>query len=88
VNATDTSTDTLLEVLLGGRYRLIGDENCGVGIECRDHFDGSHPLGCYRSPAYPSPYLDEVVAVDTIPGLLAVAVHHESTAHHAPQSGS
>jgi hypothetical protein len=74
-------TEALLSVFLGGRYRLIGDEDTGVGIECRDHFDGGRPLGYYQSPAYRSPYPDEVVSVDTIPALLAVAVDHEACAH-------
>ncbi|WP_405149459.1 hypothetical protein OG589_14600 [Sphaerisporangium sp. NBC_01403] len=73
-------TDALLSVLLTGRYRLIGDENCGVGIECLDCFDGGRPLGYYDSGL--GPYSDpQVVNVDTIPALLAVATDHETTAH-------
>lgn len=75
-------TDALLSVLLNARYHLVGDENGGVGLGCRDHFDGGQPLGYYESypstPVYP---VDEVVHVDTIPALLAVAMRHETTAH-------
>jgi hypothetical protein len=62
------------------RYRLIGDENCGVGIECRDHFDGGRPLAYYDSSGEQSP--DPAVQnVATIPGLIAAAEVHEHEMH-------
>ncbi len=81
--ATDSTTvhvDTLLSVLLAGRYRLVGDENCGVGIECLDCPDGGRPLGYYDSGLGPSSD-PQVVNVDTIPALLAVAMGHEAAEH-------
>lgn len=76
-----THTDLLLSVLLNGRYFLAGDEEGGVGLECRDHLAGG-PLAYYRSyagtPIYPG---TEVVHVDSIPGLLAVAADHETHSH-------
>jgi hypothetical protein len=64
------------------RYRLIGDENCDVGIECRDHFDGGRPLAFSSSDAKP-PYADDLLVqnVSTIPGLLAAAEVHEHEEH-------
>ncbi|MCW2915510.1 MAG: hypothetical protein JWN52_3578 [Actinomycetia bacterium] len=64
-----------------GRYRLVGDEDCGVGIECRDHFDGGRPLAYYSGDA--SAYADdpEVENVTTISGLLAAAERHEAEVH-------
>lgn len=80
--ASSADTDTLLSVLLNARYHLVGDEEGGVGLDCRDHFDGGRPLAYYRSypcaPLYPG---TEVVHVDSIPGLLAVAADHETHAH-------
>lgn len=64
------------------RYRLIGDEDCGVGIECRDHFDGGRPLAYYQGGG-PSP--DPLVLnVSTIPGLLTAAEVHEHEMHGPP----
>lgn len=77
-----TDTDLLLSVLLSPRYFLAGDEEGGVGLECRDHLGGGQPLAYYRSypgpPVYPG---TQVVHVDSIPGLLAVAADHETHAH-------
>lgn len=66
-----------------GRYRLSGDEDCGVGVECNDCFDGGRPLAYYEGVA--TLYLDDpkVANVSTIPDLLLAAVNHERTAHQA-----
>lgn len=65
------------------RYRLIGDEDCGVGIECNDCFDGGRPLAYYEGVA--AYYVDDpkVANVSTITDLLLAAVNHERNAHGA-----
>lgn len=62
------------------RYRLVGDEDCGVGIECRDHFDGGRPLAYYGDV---KAYKDDpaVENVTTIDRLLLVARIHEIKYH-------
>lgn len=67
------------------RYRLTGDEDCGVGIECSDHFDGGRPLAYYGGWPKP-PYADDpaVQNVSTVPGLLAAALVHEHEMHGKP----
>lgn len=67
------------------RYCLVGDEDGGVGIECRDHFDGGRPLAYYATGGHPS-YTDdpEVVNTSTIAELLAVAETHEREVHGGP----
>jgi hypothetical protein len=68
------------------RYRLSGDEDCGVGIECRDHFDGGRPLAYYDSSSSKSPYAEDpaVQYVSTIAGLLSAAEVHEHEKHGQP----
>jgi hypothetical protein len=59
---------------------LVGDEDCGVGINCRICDRGGAPVAYYAgiSPAY----LDtDVVLVDTIAALIAAGQSH--TAIHA-----
>lgn len=65
------------------RYRLVGDEDTGVGIECRDCFDDGRPLAYYEGVA--TLWLDDpkVANVSTITDLLLAAVDHERTAHQA-----
>jgi hypothetical protein len=64
------------------RYRLIGDEDCGVGIECRDHFDGGRPLAHYDSGTEVYKLDPLVQDVSTIPGLIAAAEVHEHEMHN------
>lgn len=74
-------TDALIAALLNPRLHLSGDEDGGVGLHCRDHFDGGRPLAYYDrgDTVYPDP---AVPTVATIPGLWAQAVDHLA-AHHA-----
>lgn len=67
---------------LFGRYRLIGDEDTGVGIECKDHWDGGRPLAYYSGVA-DSAYADDPDArvVSSLPELLGAALSHEHDAH-------
>lgn len=70
------------------RYRLIGDEDCGASIECREHFDGGRPLAyCNDTIDKLSPYASDpaVQVVSTIPGLLAAALVHEVEMHGQQQ---
>ncbi|MER6575813.1 hypothetical protein [Nonomuraea sp. NPDC001023] len=69
--------DPLLRALQHPRLLLSGDENGGVGLHCRDHFDAGRPLA-YYGDAHPDP---EMTTVQTIPSLWAEAVKHLSTAH-------
>lgn len=64
------------------RYRLVGDEDCGVGLECRDCWDGGRPIAYYAG-GVKSPYADDPAVADlaTVPSLLAVMVRHEYQVH-------
>lgn len=67
------------------RYRLIGNEDTEVGIECSDHFDGGRPLAFYSGDDKPSYVADPLVQnVTTIQGLLAAAEVHEHEKHGQP----
>jgi hypothetical protein len=59
------------------RLRLVGDEDCGVGLECNDHWDGGRPLA-YLGNVYPDPL---VVNVADVPALLAEARRHLDEHH-------
>lgn len=60
------------------RLRLVGDEDAGVGIECRECWDGGRPLGYLGDP-----YADDrVVFVTSVPELLAVGRRHLDEKHH------
>lgn len=74
------STDSLIAALLDPRLYISGDEDGGVSLHCRDHFDGGRPLAHYDRSAgvYPDP---EVANVSTIPGLWAAAVQHLAAKH-------
>jgi hypothetical protein len=64
------------------RLRLVGDEDCGVGIQCDDCWDGGRPLGYYVGIAR---YYDDdpkVTVVDSIADLLAVGRAHLDEKHH------
>lgn len=73
------STDALISALLHPRLYLCGDEDGGVALQCRDHFDGGRPLaympglGAYEDLKVPT--------VPTIAALIAEAAKHLS-AHH------
>ncbi len=64
---------------------LSGDENGGVGIGCRDHWDGGRPLGYLGYGQYPDPL---VVDVDTIAELLAVGRRHLDEKHRTEISAT
>lgn len=63
------------------RLRLVGDEDCGVGIECRDRdcWDGGRPLGYLGDDHYRNDPAVTVVA--TVPELLAVGRRHLDERH-------
>ena len=64
------------------RLRLVGDEDAGVGIECRECRDGGRPLG-YLGDRYAD---DKVVFVTRVPELLAVGRRHLDEVHDAPRA--
>lgn len=55
--------------------RLVGDEDCGVGIDCRICDRGGAPIAYYAgiSPAWLS---TDVIVVDTITDLIEAGTHH------------
>jgi DNA-binding transcriptional regulator YhcF (GntR family) len=60
-------------------FRLSGDEDGGVSLHCRDHFDGGWPLAYYGAN---SPYpATEVPAVTTIGQLQDEAARHLASHH-------
>jgi hypothetical protein len=65
------------------RIRLVGDEDCGVGLECLDHFDGGRPLAYLGSIGAPTVYGHEplVATVTTVVDLLAVGRKHLDERH-------
>lgn len=62
------------------RIRLVGDEDCGVGIECLDCPDGGRPLG-YLGDGYGWANDIKVTVVTSVPGLLAVGRQHLDERH-------
>lgn len=59
------------------RLLLLGDEDTGVGIQCRDCWDGGRPLGYLGDP-----FKDDLVTfVTSVPELLAVGRRHLDEKH-------
>jgi hypothetical protein len=76
----DPPVKALLGALTHPRLFLSGDENGGISLHCRDHFQQGRPLAYYDHTG--ETYPDETVAcVATIPGLWAEAVKHLQGAH-------
>ena len=71
---------------LDDRFYLVGDEDTGVGIRCRDCDDGGRFLAYYDDGATRSPYADDpaVEDVSTISGLLEMAFRHRREMHPSP----
>lgn len=69
---------------IDARFYLVGNEDCGVGIGCRDCWDGGRPLAYYDSGDTRA-YADDpaVENVSTISGMVAAAARHEREAHTA-----
>lgn len=64
------------------RYRLVGDEDCGVSVECAEHWAGGRPIIYYDSPKSCNPYPNGGVAfVHTISRLLEEIDKHEKKFH-------
>lgn len=63
------------------RYRLVGDADLGVGLDCRDCDRGGKPVAYYPGlrPAYAGD--TGVENVTTIFGLLVAADRHTRTVH-------
>lgn len=67
------------------RIRLVGDEDCGVGLECRDCWDGGRPLAYLRPNPEDTAYTNDakVTLVDTAALLLVVGRAHLDQHHTA-----
>lgn len=76
------SIDALIAALLHPALYLMGNEDGGVELHCRDHFDGGRPLACYdrSGSGHPDP---AVAWVATVPSLWAEAVKHLAGHHSA-----
>lgn len=59
-------------------FRLVGDEDCGVGINCRICDRGGAPIAYYAGldQPYPTELASDVVPVDTIAALISAAEKH------------
>jgi hypothetical protein len=71
-------------VTLDELFRLVGDEDCGVGINCRVCDLGGAPIAYYDGglgQPYPTAQAPDVVPVDTIEALLSAALDHRTTHH-------
>jgi hypothetical protein len=68
-------------VKLDGLFRLSGDEDCGVGLDCRECDRGGAPVAYYLgiSDAYANDA--DVEVVETIAGLTAAAEWHAHEVH-------
>lgn len=68
---------------LYARFNLMGDEDCGVALHCRDCWDGGRPLAYYDTNNATPPYRDDelVENVTTISGILTVARRHDREVH-------
>jgi hypothetical protein len=65
-------------------FRLVGDYDCGVSIDCRVCDRGGAPIAYYDAglgQPYPNAQAPDVVPVSTIEALLSAALDHR-TAHH------
>jgi hypothetical protein len=70
-------------VNLDGLFRLVGDEDCGVGIDCLKCDRGGAPVAYYQHPTGWFGYDGtDVVRVHTIADLLAAAERHADSVHH------
>lgn len=75
-----------LDAVTYDRYRLVGDEDCGVGVQCNDHDDGGRPFAYYEVSRAYGAYGDDpaVTNVSTIADLLLAITQHEHEHHQAP----
>lgn len=58
--------------------RLVGDEDCGVGIECGVCWRGGRPVGYYSRPnGFPKSYVGtDVVEALTVSALVEAGAKH------------
>ena len=74
------STDSLIAALLHPRLYLMGNEDGGVELHCRDHFDDGQPFAYYARTT-PANTDARIVYVTSVPALWAEAVKHLEAAH-------
>lgn len=70
--------------LLDERFRLAGDEDCGVGAHCRDCETGGAPIAYYSTVGLG--YDPGIPTVTTVADLLAAMRTHETEAHGSAQN--
>lgn len=68
------------------RFRLVGDEMCGVGLQCMDDacWDGGRPQAYYVGIATFYDDDPEVAVVETVADLLAAGRAHLDAHHGHP----
>ena len=57
-------------------FRLVGDEDCGVGLNCGRCDRGGLPIAYYSYPGDPTYHGTDVERVHTIAALLAAGERH------------
>lgn len=59
-------------------FRLVGDEDCGVGLDCRLCDRGGAPIAYYPgiSQPYPTTVAPDVIPADTISALFEAGQQH------------
>ncbi|SET48731.1 hypothetical protein [Nonomuraea wenchangensis] len=74
--------DDLIAALLHPRLYLCGDEDGGVGLHCRDHFDDGRPLAYLSALAAHADV--KVVTVTSVAALIGEAAKHLQSTHREP----
>ncbi len=79
------STDSLIAALLHPALYLMGNEDGGVELHCRDHGDGGRPFAYYdrTTPANTDAH---IVYVTSVPTLWAEAVKHLDECHKTAEA--
>lgn len=69
--------------LVAARLYLVGDEDGGVALHCRDCWDGGRPVAYYETDPAGIGYAHDplVENVTTISQLVTVAQRHEREVH-------
>jgi hypothetical protein len=67
---------------LDQHLRLVGDEDCGVGVNCRSCDTGGAPVVWYAGYGLDNPYPEaEVPTANTIGELVDLGLQHVRTLH-------
>jgi hypothetical protein len=80
----NVSKDALIAALLDQRLYLMGDEDSGVGLHCRQCQDGGRPIAYFGGLGA---YEDlQVTTVPSVAALMAEAAKHLTEAHRHAHS--